>query len=65
MVLEQVVMELEVVQVDELAAITPRDVLRLFQFFTRDHGSAVAPAYEYGFIFCCACHLCTHLPTPV
>ncbi len=43
--LEEIVMELEIMQVDELAAIAPRDVLRLFQFLGLGCLAATAPPF--------------------
>ena len=57
--LEQIVVQLEVVQVDELAAIAPRDVLRLVQIVHVGRGSQTGPAispvrdYRFGFRYFC------------
>ena len=55
--LEQIVVQLEVMQVDELAAIAPSDILRPFQFLgvgSRCCGSV--SAHEDCFVFGCRCH---------
>ena len=58
--LEQIVMQLEVMQVDELAAIAACNVLRFFQFFAVSAGRcAPVPTHEYCFIFGCRCHFST------
>src|SRR5580692_3355347 len=54
---EQIVVQLEVMQVDELAAITPRDILRPFQFLGVGAGRCrPVSAHEYRFVFCRCCH---------
>src|ERR1700674_585260 len=62
---EKIVVQLEIMQVDELAAVAPRDVLRLFQFLGVGAGRrAPVPAHEYCFVFGRACHFLTYLHRP-
>jgi hypothetical protein len=65
--LEKIVMQLEVVQVDELAAIAARDILRPLQFLAVGARYRHAPiaTHKYGLVFGRTSHYCSNVGADV